>query len=362
MRLLRKPTWMKGAALLACTTFVAATAFAQGPPAQPTIYNSMAITLLVIIVALALAIGLLANVVIGAAQINMDRFKAARKQAANAAKVVTMITFCLLSGAVFAQESTTATAAAPASSPVNYGGLSATTFYLLISVIALELLVLVFLVYQLKSLLAKERPMLVAGAAPVAAASAWSTWWEKINSFRPVHEEEKIDMGHDYDGIRELDNSLPKWWLYGFYLCIVFAGIYMYRYHVSHSAPSSEQEYLASVAKADAAKEEYLKKSASKVDENTVVMLTDAAQLADGKKLFASNCAACHGPDGGGIVGPNLTDDYWINKGSVKDIFKTIKYGVAEKGMKSWKDDFSPVQIDQLASIYKSVAVPKPAS
>src|SRR6201989_3534353 len=110
-------------------------------------------------------------------------------------------------------------------------------------------------------------------------------------------------------------------------MVIVFACIYLYRKHVSHSAPSSEQEYLAAVAQADEEKAEYLKKAANKVDENTVALLTDATSIDAGKKILSSTCAPCHGPEGQGVVGPNLTDDYWLHGGGIKDVFKTIKYG-----------------------------------
>jgi len=226
-----------------------------------------------------------------------------------------------------------------------------------------ELLVILLLLFNLKLLLKKEIAA-VAAVAEVeveAEESSWIKWWDKINKFRPVHEESNIDLGHNYDGIRELDNRLPPWWLYGFYLCIVFAGIYLYRYHVAHTAPLSREELSIAMAKAEVEKEAYLKKSANKVDETNVTYLADASALAEGKKLFTAMCAACHAADGGGLVGPNLTDDYWIHGGDIKSIFKTIKYGVAEKGMKSWKDDYSPSQMAQLASYIKSLKGTKPA-
>ena len=109
------------------------------------------------------------------------------------------------------------------------------------------------------------------------------------------------------------------------------------------------------------AKEAYLKKAANKVDETNVTYLTDAASLDAGKKIFITICMACHQADGGGAVGPNLTDQYWLHGGSIKDIFKTIKYGWPEKGMKSWQDDYSPVQIAQLSSFVKSLQGTKSA-
>ena len=115
------------------------------------------------------------------------------------------------------------------------------------------------------------------------------------------------------------------------------------------------------MAQADIEKAEYLKGAANKVDENSVVLLTNDAALGEGKKLFVASCSPCHGAEGQGVVGPNLTDDYWLHKGGLKDVFKTIKYGVQEKGMKAWKEDFSPVQIAELASYIKSLHGSKPA-
>jgi cytochrome c oxidase cbb3-type subunit 3 len=214
------------------------------------------------------------------------------------------------------------------------------------------------MLFQVKAFIAEDKPVVVVEEA-VAKEPKWKKIWEKMNSFKP--EGEVTDTGHNYDGIKELDNNLPKWWLYGFYACIIFSIVYVYRFHVSHSAPSSIQEYEIAVAKAEVEKEEYLKSAANKVDENTVTLITDATALAEGKKLFGASCAACHGAEGQGVVGPNLTDEYWIHKGSVKDVFKTIKYGVQEKGMKAWKDDFSPVQLAQITSYIKSIKGTKPA-
>lgn len=129
----------------------------------------------------------------------------------------------------------------------------------------------------------------------------------------------------------------------------------MWRYHVSHTALSSIEEYEYAVAKAEEEKSENLKIAGNSVDENTVKYLAAASELEAGKKIFTSTCAACHAADGGGLVGPNLTDDYWIHGGKINDIFKTIKYGVPEKGMQPWKTTFSPMQIAQLTSYIKSI-------
>ncbi len=128
----------------------------------------------------------------------------------------------------------------------------------------------------------------------------------------------------------------------------------MIHYHVSKTGPLQAEEYTISIKKAEAEIAEYMKTSANNVDETTVKLLTETSDLAAGKNIFISNCAACHGQSGEGTVGPNLTDDYWIHGGSLQDVFKTIKYGKPDKGMKSWKDDLSPMQIAQLTSFLRT--------
>ncbi|OQP53340.1 hypothetical protein A4D02_22910 [Niastella koreensis] len=248
-----------------------------------------------------------------------------------------------------------AAATAAAQTTSSYGALSETTFYFMVSVIALELLVVFVLLYQLRVFLGKTRTKEgVAGAKEFKLKPAISVW-HKLNKFKPIEQEADLDLGHDYDGIRELDNRLPPWWLYGFYISILAAGIYIWRYHIAQTAPLSKEEYQIAMNEAEVQKAAYLKKSANNVDESTIKKLTAAADLEAGQKVFSQNCAACHGKAGEGIVGPNLTDDYWLHGGGIKDVFKTIKYGWPEKGMRSWKDDLSPMQIAQVASYIKSI-------
>lgn len=326
-----------------------------------TMSNPLVQLLVVIIITLLVAIGVLAYTVMGAAQIYLQKYESHKKNSGS--KVLGLVFVMLLSsGLLSAQTAGADPAVTEAVVTPNIGGLSDTALWALLSVIGLEFLVLLWLLFHLKSLLRFEFENIEsANEAPVKKPSRVLVWWNNINKFRPVHEEAGIDLGHNYDGIRELDNRLPPWWLYGFYLCIVFAGIYLYRNHVSHTAPSSKEELTMSLEAAAIEKEEYLKKAANKVDENTVSYLSDATNLEAGKKIFTTTCAACHAADGGGMVGPNLTDAYWIHGGSISDIFKTIKYGWPEKGMKSWQEDYSPVQMAQLSSYVKSLVGTKPA-
>jgi Cytochrome c, mono- and diheme variants len=331
----------------------AAMAQNNGPRVQ-SISQPLVTWMLIIMIILLMAIALVANVLVGAASWKLDREKQEEKEASgskSAATIATIIGLLLFSPGLMAQTET-----AIAETTKRIGGLSPTAFYFMTGVVLVELIVLLVLVLQLRLLLARRKAATAATApATQKTRTSFAAWWARFNKFKPVEEESKLDLGHDYDGIRELDNRLPPWWLYGFYVTIVFAAIYLWRHHVSHTAPSSEQEFQIAMAKAAKEKEAYLKKAANLVDENTVKLLTDASDLAAGKKIYTVNCAPCHGNAGEGSVGPNLTDDYWLHGGSVQSIFKTIKYGVPEKGMKSWKEDLSPAQMAQVTSYIKSL-------
>lgn len=318
---------------------------ATGPAAKDALENPLTITLLIIIGALALILALLAWVVNGAAGL----FGKMKKPSSGTTAVI-IAALLLSSPSIFAQD---APAAEPSGSIVP-GGMDALTFFLMLGIIFIELIGILYLLYNLRLLIRQEKEKTLSVEEAAKAARPKESLWSKLNKFKPVEQEADIDLGHDYDGIRELDNRLPPWWLYGFYLTIIVGVIYLWRFHVSHTGPSSAEEYQIAMTKAAEQQEEYLKKSASKVDENSVVML-DASGIAAGKSTFITNCAACHGKLGEGGVGPNLTDDYWLHGGKINDIFKTIKYGYPEKGMRSWKEDLSPVMIAQLASYIKSI-------
>jgi len=163
--------------------------------------------------------------------------------------------------------------------------------------------------------------------------------------------------GHDYDGIQELNNPMPKWWLWLFYLSIVFAVIYFIRYQVMYTGVSQMEEYENEMAEAA----RLLDNTASKIlDETTVQLLTDEVSLAEGKAIFDKNCVVCHLSKGEGLVGPNLTDEFWIHGGSIGDIFKIIKIGNPSMGMISWKDQLTPEQIQLVASFVYQLAGTNP--
>ena len=174
--------------------------------------------------------------------------------------------------------------------------------------------------------------------------------YKKSLGQKPIEEEHDIILDHNYDGIKELDNDLPPWWLYGFYATIIFGAVYLTKYHI-FNGPTQFDELEAELAQAKIDLEEYKKTAKDLVDFNTVTVLTEASDLNAGKSIFETNCVACHKADGGGGIGPNLTDRHWILGGGIKNIFKTISEGGRDgKGMIAWKQSLKPSEIAQVAS------------
>ncbi len=196
------------------------------------------------------------------------------------------------------------------------------------------------------------------------------TWlketYQKLLGQKPIEEEGEIILDHNYDGIKELDNNLPPWWLYGFYATIIFAAIYLVRYHI-FDGENQFDELETELAQAKLEVETYKKTAKDLVDFNTVEVLTSAEDLNTGKSIFETNCVACHMADGGGGIGPNLTDKHWILGGGIKNVFKTISEGGRSgKGMIPWKAQLKPSQIAKVASYVLTLegttpANPKPA-
>jgi cytochrome c oxidase cbb3-type subunit 3 len=170
-----------------------------------------------------------------------------------------------------------------------------------------------------------------------------------LNRSVPIEKEEEILMDHDYDGIKELDSKVPPWYTGLFWATILFAVYYMLNFHVLNTGKLMYEEYDEEMQIAATQKAELLN-TGTLLTEESVTRLTDDLSLLSGKEIFDANCVACHAADGGGLVGPNFTDEYWIHGGGIKNIFKTIKYGVPSKGMISWQTQLNPLQIQQVAS------------
>lgn len=185
--------------------------------------------------------------------------------------------------------------------------------------------------------------------------------YAKMLDKKPVAMEDEIMLDHNYDGIRELDNNLPPWWKWLFYISIVLAGWYMVYYQLL-GGPGQEREYEQEVAAAEIAIAKYKAENKDLIDASTVELLEDPADLKAGKQIFEQSCVACHGPQGGGGIGPNLTDEYWILGGGIKNIYHTISEGGRSgKGMIPWKDDLKPNEIAQVASYIVSLEDTEPA-
>jgi cytochrome c oxidase cbb3-type subunit 3 len=165
-------------------------------------------------------------------------------------------------------------------------------------------------------------------------------------------------LDHEADGIKELDNNLPRWWVWLFYLTIVFAAAYMGYYHVLRAGDLQVAQY-----EKDSKKGEEIKSAAITKFEATLDSLEpskDPAVLAKGHQTFNTLCAPCHRADAGGLVGPNLCDDYWIHGSNFVDNLKTIITGVPEKGMLTWRGVLKPGEIHAVASYIYTLRGTKP--
>jgi cytochrome c oxidase cbb3-type subunit 3 len=174
----------------------------------------------------------------------------------------------------------------------------------------------------------------------------------------PIEEEHTILMQHEYDGIRELDNNLPPWWVWGFYATIIFAVVYLFNYHILGTADLQTEEYNKEIAQAKKDVDAYLAKMAMNVDETNATLMTEAKDLSAGKALFETNCVTCHNPKGEGNIGPNLTDNFWIYGPDVKDLFKTVKLGTPN-GMPEHASKMNPIQLQQVSSYVLSLPFTK---
>lgn len=192
--------------------------------------------------------------------------------------------------------------------------------------------------------------------------SLFRVFWDKfsasMNDTKPIEKEKEIMLDHDYDGIKELDNNLPPWWKYLFYITIIWSVGYLLHYHVLESGPSSDGEYIAEVKAAELAKSNL--STAYNITPDNVTLLTDAGAMFNGKQIYDKNCVACHGANGEGMVGPNLTDEYFVHGNTIRQVYLVILNGVPEKGMLSWKAQLNPKAIQEVGSYVLSLVGTNP--
>jgi cytochrome c oxidase cbb3-type subunit III len=151
------------------------------------------------------------------------------------------------------------------------------------------------------------------------------------------NENEPNRVIHEIDGIQEYDNELPRWWLYTLYATMVFAAGYWFVYHSGEFAKGPAAAYEVEVAKLAKAEAEKAKALGAVTPEALAALARDKGTVEQGKQVFAQTCVACHRADGGGTVGPNLTDEFWLHGGAPDRIFKTVASGVPDKGMPGWQ-------------------------
>lgn len=241
-------------------------------------------------------------------------------------------------------------------------------FYTLFIVLLLELFVIVWMCLMILRVIVKREAeeAKIAQEIKKKEPSRFSKFFSrKVLGVVTQEEEKDLLLDHDYDGIQELDNDLPPWWKYGFYLTIISGIIYFISYHVTHTSKSSIEEYEAEMASAEASVMAFKSKMALNVDETNAVFVTEADKLEKGKAVFMKNCTLCHGDNGEGKIGPNFTDNYWLYGNKPGDLFKVVKNGTS-KGMQAWKDNLSATDIQNVISyihtmLGKQVANPKAA-
>lgn len=221
-------------------------------------------------------------------------------------------------------------------------------------IVAVGMLLVLVLMFYIASTLRKA-------IYPPSEPEEEKSMWQQFTGLHAIDQEDKLVLEHAYDGIRELNNPTPPWFMFLFYITIGFGIIYWLVYHVFGSGDVMAKEYTQEVTVAEKQREAYIKRVAGSINENTVTRLTDAKSLDAGKTLYTQYCVACHGANGEGGVGPNLTDEFWLHGGSVKKVYHTISEGVPEKGMIAWKKQLNPLQIQQLDSYILSLQGTKPA-
>ena len=251
-----------------------------------------------------------------------------------------------------------------AAQTTNSGVSQEVVFYSLVGlVLAVALLVLIIAVYLLQILKAVlQKEMSPESLAKIEAEpSWWAKNWDKWNDLKPMEEEENIMLDHNYDGIKELDNHLPPWWKALFYGSIVYAVVYLLIFHVFKTSPLQEEKYEMEMAAAAAIRVNQTATIIVDFDESNVTFNDDGAALMAGKKFFEAQCAICHKADGGGLAGPNLTDEYWKHGGSMTDIYTVIKKGVQGTAMIPWESKLNPNKLREVASYVKSLQGTNPA-
>lgn len=170
-----------------------------------------------------------------------------------------------------------------------------------------------------------------------------------------MSQDKPVEISHDYDGIEELDNDLPRWWLGIFWVTILLALFYVPYYHwlrpdklPVNAWEKAEAERLAALATTE-------EENAQQEGPNLVALFDAGEWQESGKKTYDTYCVPCHAADGGGGIGPNMTDDYYIHGGTLEDLIRVVTEGVPAKGMVPWKATLKPEDIQAVAFYMRSL-------
>ena len=322
--------------------------FAQDNPIQKVNAAGTPLAMVMIIIALVLAFVIwgMGQVIVVMGKQVMDKIKKSEKL------LPVVLLCCFMLTSLYSQAQST-TENQVVTSPADYGGMNPEGFWTLATILTIEVIVILFMMFFIKKLQQELLPERI--KKPVPFKSLWNKLDKRFfTKAVPLEKEADFLLDHDYDGIRELDNSLPPWWKYGFYVTLLVAIIYLFNFHVFGYGKNPDEEYQAEMEKAKIALAEFASQNADKIDE-TNVQMPQQGGLDEGKEIFTSVCWTCHGKQGEGGTGPNLTDNYWIHKGSLNDIFASIKHGYPDKGMQAWEKNYSPKQINNLAGYIKTL-------
>ncbi len=182
----------------------------------------------------------------------------------------------------------------------------------------------------------------------------------KDNETQVLNDEKAILLDHEYDGIRELDHPLPEWWLWLFYLTIAFS-IFYSAYYMTGWGPTLREELEVSMKEIEATKPQTPQSGEGTTEESLLALVSQADKVGQGRAAYVGKCAACHGDKGQGVIGPNLTDEFWIHgTGKLTDIAGTIRVGVPAKGMPPWEQIMTKDEIHYVTAFIRTLRGTQP--
>jgi cytochrome c oxidase cbb3-type subunit III len=320
-------------ALLAASTGFAESVTQEAAP-DPTIYEQLGMTSTqLFLVMMIFTILLVIFAIVSAVSLKNATNFWMKQKGGPGAKMILLLVFLGLTGTSFGAE--------PLENPTFEIPFSNEAFWIWIT---FDLFLVFFILFMLNTM-----NSLVKNVVPMKKRKPfWAKWSTALTDATPIDSEASILLDHDYDGIKELDNNLPPWWKYGFYLTIVWAVVY-FSYYMFFGGPLQEEQYLTSMAEGEAEVAQYIADHPELVTAENVELMTDEKSLAEGRTIFTERCVVCHMEGGRGGVGPNLTDENWIYDGDIRGVFTTVSEG-AQNGMIAWKTQLNAREIQSVSS------------